>query len=304
MEILKRLLTSSDWRLVLLRTAVLIAILAFAIFFFSGSGKEKEYSNPDFHISLRYPSEWDADERYVFNGTTARFSGETGFFQVDAAPDGTLETLVQGLTDHIRTSPDSEPLMEEISLGSVTGHLISFPGDSSAAAAFAAPYPWPVRIGEGNYQFFILYADAGHIKNIAQSVAFFAGAGKEVRVYFGNENLDPEATCTKVFPLHRIVEDTPAISRSALEALLGGPTLHERSLGYGTSINSGVVVQSISVQDGVARVDFDRAIERSVGGSCRVAAIRAQIAETLKQFPEISSVVISVEGETEAALQP
>ena len=110
--------------------------------------------------------------------------------------------------------------------------------------------------------------------------------------------------CTKVFPLHRIVEDTPAISRSALEALLGGPTLHERSLGYGTSINSGVVVQSISVQDGVARVDFDRAIERSVGGSCRVAAIRAQIAETLKQFPEISSVVISVEGETEAALQP
>jgi len=41
-----------------------------------------------------------------------------------------------------------------------------------------------------------------------------------------------------------------------------------------------------------------------VAGSCRVGAIRAQIEETLKQFPTVQNVIISVNGNTENILEP
>jgi spore germination protein GerM len=45
-------------------------------------------------------------------------------------------------------------------------------------------------------------------------------------------------------------------------------------------------------------------MQYEVGGSCRVSGIRNQIIQTLKQFPTIKNVVISVEGNSEEALQP
>ena len=46
------------------------------------------------------------------------------------------------------------------------------------------------------------------------------------------------------------------------------------------------------------------AFQYGVAGSCRVLAIRAQIESTLKQFPSIKKVVISVNGRTGEVLQP
>lgn len=51
-------------------------------------------------------------------------------------------------------------------------------------------------------------------------------------------------------------------------------------------------------------IDFDERLEFQVGGSCRVAAISAQIRETLKQFPQVKEVIISINGRTEDILQP
>jgi spore germination protein GerM len=45
-------------------------------------------------------------------------------------------------------------------------------------------------------------------------------------------------------------------------------------------------------------------LEFQVGGSCRVAAIRAQITDTLKQFPPVDEVIISIDDRTEDILQP
>ncbi|HPP18950.1 MAG TPA: GerMN domain-containing protein, partial [Candidatus Dojkabacteria bacterium] len=60
----------------------------------------------------------------------------------------------------------------------------------------------------------------------------------------------------------------------------------------------------LSIEDGVARVDFSKELEEGVAGSCKVESIRAQIEETLKQFDNIDSVIISVEGKVEGILQP
>jgi len=125
-----------------------------------------------------------------------------------------------------------------------------------------------------------------------------------VKVFFNNSNLDPEFSCNKVFPVDRKIAKTQTVGRSALEELLKGTTGYEKEQGFVTNINPDVKIQSLTIENGVAKVDFDKQLEFQVGGSCRVAAIRAQITETLKQFSSVSSVIISIDGRTEDILQP
>ncbi len=72
----------------------------------------------------------------------------------------------------------------------------------------------------------------------------------------------------------------------------------------GTSINSGVKIQRLSIQNGLARIDVNAMLEFKVSGSCRFQSIRAQIEQTLKQFPTVREVVISIDGRTDEILQP
>jgi spore germination protein GerM len=114
--------------------------------------------------------------------------------------------------------------------------------------------------------------------------------------------------CNKVLAVEREVDKTEGIARVALEELLKGPSQAETDLGFTTTINSGVKIQKLEITPptggGVAKVDFDEQLEKAVGGSCRVSAIRAQITETLKQFSTVNSVIISINGRTEDILQP
>jgi spore germination protein GerM len=125
-----------------------------------------------------------------------------------------------------------------------------------------------------------------------------------VKIFFNNSNLDPEFSCNQVFPVERFVSKTQGIARVALESLFRGPTFKEISDSFYTSLNSGVKIQKLTIEDGIARVDFDGQLEFQMGGSCRVAAIRAQITETLKQFSTVKEVIISIDGRTEDILQP
>jgi len=125
-----------------------------------------------------------------------------------------------------------------------------------------------------------------------------------VKVYFNNDKLDPEISCHKVFPVECLIIKIQAVGRAALTELLKGPTEEERKNGYFTNINSGVEIQKLTIENGTAKVDLSDQIEFQVGGSCRVSAIRAQITETLKQFPTVKNVMISVNGRTEDILQP
>jgi spore germination protein GerM len=125
-----------------------------------------------------------------------------------------------------------------------------------------------------------------------------------VKAFFNNSFMDPEFSCNKVFPVERKVLKTQAVARAALLELLKGPTEAEKTEGFFTSINQGVKIQSLTIENGVAKVDFDEQLEFQVGGSCRVSAIRAEIRESLLQFPTVNSVIISIDGRTEDILQP
>lgn len=127
----------------------------------------------------------------------------------------------------------------------------------------------------------------------------------QVKAYFGNNVLNPGAIdCSKVFSITRNVPKMQAVARAALEELLKGTTKAEEREGYFSSINDGVKIQSLRIDNGIAYVDFDKQLEFRVGGSCRVASIANQIRQTLLQFPTVREVIISIDGRTADILQP
>ncbi len=121
-------------------------------------------------------------------------------------------------------------------------------------------------------------------------------------LYFPNGRMGSNRDCGLVFPVARSIAETSAIGRASLWQLLLGPTDAERSEGYSSSIPSFATVRSLVISDGVARVDFSKAVES--GGSCRMESIRVQLEKTLRQFETVREIVITTEGEENAALQP
>jgi len=115
---------------------------------------------------------------------------------------------------------------------------------------------------------------------------------------------EPYFDCSRTIAVERQVPKTLAVTKTAIEALLRGATQEEINQGFVSNINSGVRIQKLIIENEVAKIDFDEQLEFQVGGSCRVAAIWAQITETLKQFPTVDSVLISINGRTEDILQP
>lgn len=126
-----------------------------------------------------------------------------------------------------------------------------------------------------------------------------------VLVYFGNTVKDPNAeNCPKVYAVSRKVVKTEAVGRAALLELLKGTTAAEEEKGYLSSIPKGVTINSLKISKGTAYVDFNEKLGEGVGGTCLVDRIRGQITQTLKQFSTVTKVVISINGESEAILQP
>lgn len=168
-----------------------------------------------------------------------------------------------------------------------------------------ASYPEP-KGANGTLEVFDYSAkDGSEIDKVIIPIRFKKVEAIIVKAFFGNNVKNPGADdCRAVFPVDRRVPKTEAVARAALGELLRGVTGGEAKGGYFTSINSGVKINSIVIENGTAKVDFDETLEQSVGGSCRVAAISAQITQTLKQFPTIKNVVISINGRTEDILQP
>lgn len=123
-----------------------------------------------------------------------------------------------------------------------------------------------------------------------------------LNVYFTNSGKGTSNDCRQVFPVARSTARTVAVAEIALRALVDGPTQTERKLGYGTALPAGTRVVSVTIAQGHATADFSAELGR-LSGSCTVTAARAQIEQTLRQFPTVKSVTISVNGKKEA-LQP
>lgn len=84
----------------------------------------------------------------------------------------------------------------------------------------------------------------------------------------------------RIAAAHRELPPTRAVARAALEALAAGPSAAERRAGMTTSVPRKLEIERLTVEDGVARVDF-------VGEACPPTS---QIVFTLTQFPTVRRV--------------
>ncbi|MBI2033831.1 MAG: GerMN domain-containing protein [Candidatus Liptonbacteria bacterium] len=187
------------------------------------------------------------------------------------------------------------------------GHAMAASPDAGLFGQFEVirTYPLPKSQG-GTLEVFEYSAkDGSEINKVVVPVKFARADTMKINAFFSNKIYDPNASdCAKVYPVTRTIKQTQAVARVALEELLRGPTASEVSDGFLTNIPKGVIIQSLTIGDGILRVDFNEALEFQVGGSCRLTAIRSQIRETVKQFPSVRDVVISINGRTEDILQP
>jgi spore germination protein GerM len=100
-----------------------------------------------------------------------------------------------------------------------------------------------------------------------------------------------------VHPVTRTVPYTVGTAQAALTELIKGLTAQELSDGFVTSIDPATKIQSLSIKDGIAYVDFSKELNSKNTGLCAGEFIKAQIEQTLLQFSTIKKVQISINGD-------
>ncbi|MGB6057317.1 MAG: GerMN domain-containing protein, partial [Microthrixaceae bacterium] len=104
----------------------------------------------------------------------------------------------------------------------------------------------------------------------------------------------------KVGPVRRSGEPG-APARSAMDALLKGPTASDRAAGLSTAIPAGTKVLGLNIAGGLATIDLSSEFG-SGGGSLSMQARVAQVVYTLTQFPTVQRVSFRMNGKAVTAL--
>lgn len=181
-------------------------------------------------------------------------------------------------------------------------------------------YPQPAK-AEGILEVFQISArDGSEIDKVIILLKFEEVELLEIKVYLNFYRIgDIDCVCDD--PVVRTIPKTQAIARAAIEELIKGPTQEERESGYSACLPTKemiktfkeafypdwgyqIKINSIKIEDRIAYIDFSEEINAYGGGSCWVEDIRSSIFNTLKQFPTIDDVIISVNGRTKYILQP
>ncbi|UCC62503.1 MAG: hypothetical protein JSV36_17330 [Anaerolineae bacterium] len=139
------------------------------------------YSNPFFAVSLEYPDSWQPVPGYGLPeyGET-KFAGDDGFFSISAERGPGIDAIAAAVAGHKLRPYGSEPIIESLQIQGQEARLILPSADQhpdmNGQTELIVHYPQPVNIGRHTYPFFTLAADQGHIRAIAQTLRFTAGA--------------------------------------------------------------------------------------------------------------------------------
>lgn len=126
-----------------------------------------------------------------------------------------------------------------------------------------------------------------------------------IKIFFVNTNKDTDTKdCAQMHEVSRTVPLNDVTPLSAMVQLLAGPRPAEQDQGYSTAIPEKTTIQKFLLEKNILYVDFSDDINKHGGGDCRTTALRAQISQTMLQFPDIRDIVISVDGKIQDALQP
>ena len=115
-----------------------------------------------------------------------------------------------------------------------------------------------------------------------------------IRVYFIKQD--------KLFPVERKVVVGRTKEDSALKALVAGPSKEEAAKGIFSHVPPATKVKAVSVEDGIAFVNFSEELNQYGGGAEKVRSMIAQVVYTLTDLPKVKKARILVEGKSEVVL--
>jgi len=121
-----------------------------------------------------------------------------------------------------------------------------------------------------------------------------ASGGLRIKIYFYHE----PGEYIDISPVTRRIR-TAAPARAAIEALLKGPTAEEVKLGFDGLASAGEFrIGSLRISRGVARINFvSRPGWAGFPGDIAPARFKKAVELTLKQFPSVRRVVVSLDGD-------
>ncbi|MBM4765433.1 LysM peptidoglycan-binding domain-containing protein [Bacillus sp. B15-48] len=128
------------------------------------------YTNPTFKVSFQYPAHW-------VRVTDERYEGSDGFFQIGAiSSEDPINTVCHNEAFQQLLPYGTQPRIVTTKVQNQEACYIfpskDQPPEMNNQAALIARYPTPVVIGGTSYQYFILWADQGHVTEIAGSLVF------------------------------------------------------------------------------------------------------------------------------------
>ena len=146
-----------------------------------------------YRVTFSIPSTWEPDTQSLFNGEFTRYSGGDGFMSIDAMSSTTLNALdtvtIDGVAlsltniqlQHIGESARAFGSSPSVTSGMVDGHDARFilpspdqPKEQKGEAALVVAYPAPISINGQAYEYLVVYVDARHLFEIAQTLQLLA----------------------------------------------------------------------------------------------------------------------------------
>lgn len=136
--------------------------------------------HPAYGVAVEHPADWAVEPGYESEfGAPSRLRGSDGFLGIDAiGGPRSLDEVAQGLANHPLRPYGTTPAIQGATVGGQPARLIipsaDQPEASSGEALVLVRYPAPRTIGDRPYQYFVLYADVAHLRDIAASLTFAA----------------------------------------------------------------------------------------------------------------------------------
>ncbi|MEW9052366.1 MAG: LysM peptidoglycan-binding domain-containing protein [Neobacillus sp.] len=131
---------------------------------------KKTLTNTELQVQLQYPGHWQKVNE-------ERAEGTDGFLQIAAIfSEKSLNTVCQNEAFHQLLPYGTKPQISSTTIQNQEGCFIypseDQPAEMRGQAALIVRYPQPIQIGTDTYNFFILWADQNHIKEIASTIKF------------------------------------------------------------------------------------------------------------------------------------
>ena len=136
--------------------------------------KTSTYVNEDYHITLQYPSNWEANNDYF----PPRYEGKDGYFLIGAigGEDMSVDEVVDLEANHKLKPYGSSPKVSPIIINFIEGRLIvpseDQPDEMENQAGIIVKYPNPINLNGKIYMYFVLWADKEHIEEISKTIEF------------------------------------------------------------------------------------------------------------------------------------